>query len=201
MTETGSDEWEDQILAEMAKMFRDMGMPIDVQLLQQMMEQIREQFEKMGIDPEKLANTEMRFDVNADPEEMRKQMESMMNGPDGFAKIFKNMGIEIKVDNEVNVVEAKVEDSADEEEAILPREDVYVHEDRMYVTIDVSQHSDLNDAELELNLSDGGAVVQLMKKTQLRPFRRFDLPQKASQIVEWSLNNGILDITFELRNE
>jgi hypothetical protein len=100
----------------MAKMFSDMGMPIDVKLLQQMMEQIREQFEKMGIDTEKLANTEMRFDVNSDPEELRKQMEAMMNGPDGFANLFKNMGIDIKVDREVNVVEAEVEEE-DEENA------------------------------------------------------------------------------------
>jgi HSP20 family molecular chaperone IbpA len=71
----------------------------------------------------------------------------------------------------------------------------------MYVTIDVSRQEGLKQSELELNLSDGGTVVQLMKKTQLRPFRRFDLPQKASKIVEWSLNNGILDITFELGNE
>ncbi|MEO2222265.1 MAG: hypothetical protein ABGX29_05045, partial [Candidatus Poseidoniia archaeon] len=97
MTESGSDDWEDQILEEMAKMFSDMGMPIDVKLLQQMMGQIREQFEKMGIDPEKLANTEMRVDVNSNPEELRKQMETMMNGPDGFANLFKNMGIDIKV--------------------------------------------------------------------------------------------------------
>ena len=110
MTESGSDDWEDQILEEMAKMFSDMGMPIDVKLLQQMMGQIREQFEKMGIDPEKLANTEMRVDVNSNPEELRKQMETMMNGPDGFANLFKNMGIDIKVDKEVNVVEAEAEE-------------------------------------------------------------------------------------------
>ena len=199
MTESGGDDWEDQILEEMAKMFSDMGMPIDVKLLQQMMEQIREQFEKMGIDTEKLANTEMRFDVNSDPEELRKQMEAMMNGPDGFANLFKNMGIDIEVDREVNVVEAEVEE--EDEEKMLPCDDIYVHEDRLYVTIDITRQAGLNESELELNLSDGGTIVQLMKKTQLHPFRRFDLPQKASEIVEWNLNNGILDITFELRNE
>ena len=126
MTESGSDDWEDQILEEMAKMFSDMGMPIDVKLLQQMMGQIREQFEKMGIDPEKLANTEMRVDVNSDPEELRKQMETMMNGPDGFANLFKNMGIDIKVDKEVNVVEAEAEE--EDEDILLPCDDIYVHE-------------------------------------------------------------------------
>jgi len=199
MTESGRDDWEDQILEEMAKMFSEMGMPIDVKLLQQMMGQIREQFEKMGIDPEKLANTEMRVDVNSDPEQLRKQMETMMNGPDGFANLFKNMGIDIKVDKEVNVVEAEAEE--EDEDVLLSCDDVYVHENRMYVTIDVSRQEGLKQSELELNLSDGGTVIQLMKKTQLRPFRRFDLPQKASKIVEWSLNNGILDITFELGNE
>jgi hypothetical protein len=39
-----------------------------------------------------------------------------------------------------------------------------------------------------------------MKTTQLRPFKRFDLTEPASQIVEWSLNNGILDVIFDIRN-
>jgi hypothetical protein len=39
-----------------------------------------------------------------------------------------------------------------------------------------------------------------MRKTQLRPFKKFDLPEIADQIVEWSLNNGILDVVFDIRS-
>jgi len=38
----------------------------------------------------------------------------------------------------------------------------------------------------------------LMKKTQPHPFKRFILPEAAGQIVEWELNNGILDIKLDL---
>jgi HSP20 family molecular chaperone IbpA len=39
-----------------------------------------------------------------------------------------------------------------------------------------------------------------MKTAQLRPFKKFDLPNSVSQIVDWSLNNGILDVTFDIKN-
>jgi hypothetical protein len=39
-----------------------------------------------------------------------------------------------------------------------------------------------------------------MRKTQLRPFKKFDLPESAGRVVEWSLNNGILDVIFDIRN-
>jgi HSP20 family molecular chaperone IbpA len=70
----------------------------------------------------------------------------------------------------------------------------------MYATIDLSRQLDIIDSELELNLIDGGNILQLMRKTQLRPFKKFDLPESADKIVEWSLNNGILDVIFDIRN-
>ena len=45
------------MLEQMAKMFADMGMPIDVELLQNMMRQVRDQFEEMGLDPDRMAST------------------------------------------------------------------------------------------------------------------------------------------------
>ena len=53
---------------------------------------------------------------------------------------------------------------------------------------------------LETAFDEGcsAANLQLMRKTQARPFKRLILPQAAGQIVEWELNNGILDITFDL---
>ena len=198
MDENSKDEWEEQMLKEMARMFSDMGMPIDINILRNMLSQVREQFEKMGIDPEKLSNQDMKIDINGNSDDFRKTMESMLNGPDGFSELFRNMGVNIQVNNPTPVVEAELnqEDNIEEEVQV----DIHVHEDRMYATVDISRDLDVVESELEINLIDSGRAFQLMKTTQLRPFKKFDLPNSVSQIVEWSLNNGILDVIFDIRN-
>ena len=57
---------------------------------------------------------------------------------------------------------------------------------------------DIRHDDIELVLSSGGEVLQLMRKTQSHPLKRFILPEAVDQISEWNLNNGILDITFDL---
>ena len=183
----------------MAEMFNKMGMSIDVSMLKNMMSQVREQFEKMGIDPEKMSNKDMKIDINGDPDEFRRTMESMLNGPDGISELFRNMGVNVQVNNPSPVVDATLENEEDVDEKLLVA-DIHVHEDRMYATIDLSRQLDIIDSELELNLIDGGNILQLMRKIQLRPFKKFDLPESADKIVEWSLNNGILDVIFDIRN-
>ena len=198
MDENSKDEWEEQMLKEMARMFSDMGMPIDINILRNMLSQVREQFEKMGIDPEKLSNQDMKIDINGNSDDFRKTMESMLNGPDGFSELFRNMGVNIQVNNPTPVVDAELnqEDNIEEEVQV----DIHVHEDRMYATVDISRDLDVVESELEINLIDSGRAFQLMKTTQLRPFKKFDLPNSVSQIVGWSLNNGILDVIFDIRN-
>lgn len=199
MDSNNSDDWEEKMLEEMAEMFNKMGMSIDVSMLKNMMSQVREQFEKMGIDPEKMSNKDMKIDINGDPDEFRRTMESMLNGPDGISELFRNMGVNVQVNNPSPVVDATLENEEDVDEKLLVA-DIHVHEDRMYATIDLSRQLDIIDSELELNLIDGGNILQLMRKTQLRPFKKFDLPESADKIVEWSLNNGILDVIFDIRN-
>ena len=198
MDENSKDEWEEQMLKEMARMFSDMGIPIDINILRNMLSQVREQFEKMGIDPEKLSNQDMKIDINGNSDDFRKTMESMLNGPDGFSELFRNMGVNIQVNNPTPVVDAELnqEDNIEEEVQV----DIHVHEDRMYATVDISRDLDVVESELEINLIDSGRAFQLMKTTQLRPFKKFNLPNSVGQIVEWSLNNGILDVIFDIRN-
>ena len=198
MDENSRDDWEEQMLKDMAKMFSEMGMPIDIEILRNMLSQVREQFQKLGIDPEKLSNQDMKIDINGDSEEFRRTMESMLNGSDGLSELFRNMGVNVQVNNPTPVVDAELSQQEDIEEELTV--DIYVHEDRMYATVDLSRHLDIIESELEINLIDSGRVFQLMKTTQLRPFKKFDLPNSASQIVEWSLNNGILDVVFDIRN-
>ena len=197
MDDAGRDDWEEQMLKEMVKMFSEMGMPIDMSMLQNMMTQVREQFEKIGLDPEKMANKDLKIDINGDPDEFRRTMESMLNGPEGISKLFRDIGINVQVNNPTPVVNAKLENDDEVEDKLL-QADIHIHNDRMYATIDLSRQLDIIESEIELNLIDGGTVLQLMKKTQLRPFIKFDLPESVSKIVDWSLNNGILDVIFDI---
>ena len=199
MEDTNRDEWEDKMLKEMVKMFSEMGMPIDMSMLQNMMSQVREQFDKIGIDPEKMANKDLKIDINGDPDEFRRTMESMLNGPEGISKLFRDIGSNVEVNNPTPVVDAELDHVEEVDEKLLEA-DIHIHEDRMYATIDLSRQLEIIESEIELNLIDGGTILQLMKKTQLRPFKKFDLPESVAQIVDWSLNNGILDVIFNIKN-
>ena len=199
MEDANKDEWEDKMLKEMVKMFSEMGMPIDMSMLQNMMSQVREQFDKIGIDPEKMANKDLKIDINGDPDEFRRTMESMLNGPEGISKLFRDIGINVQVNNPTPVVDAELDHVEEVDEKLLEA-DIHIHEDRMYATIDLSRQLEIIESEIELNLIDGGTILQLMKKTQLRPFKKFDLPESVAQIVDWSLNNGILDVIFNIKN-
>ena len=198
MDKNSKDEWEEQMLEEMAKMFSDMGMPMDIEILRNMLSQVRDQFQKLGIDPEKLSNQDMKIDINGDSDVFRKTMESMLNGSNGFSDLFRNMGVNIQVNDPTPVVDAELDKKEDEEYEL--QVDIHVHENRIYATLDLSHELDIVESELEINLIDSGRAFQLMKTTQLRPFKKFDLPNSVSQIVDWSLNNGILDVIFNIRN-
>jgi hypothetical protein len=202
MSTVDKDEFDDRLLKEMAKMFSEMGMPIDVEMLQNMMHQVRQQFEEMGIDPEQMSSTDIRMRTDVDPEEFRKQMETMLSGPGGMGDMFRNMGIKVQFDGSPSVAEApKIEvdeEVTEESDDELPIEDVFIHEDRMCITVDISRFTDIEPEEVELNLTGGGEILQLMKTTQMRPLKRYTLPHSADNIVEWNLNNGILDVKFDI---
>jgi hypothetical protein len=146
-----------------------------------------------------MANKDLKIDINGDPDEFRRTMESMLNGPEGISKLFRDIGINVEVNNPTPVVDAELDHVEEVDEKLLEA-DIHIHEDRMYATIDLSRQLEIIESEIELNLIDGGTILQLMKKTQLRPFKKFDLPESVAQIVDWSLNNGILDVIFNIKN-
>ena len=97
-------------------------------------------------------------------------------------------------------VEVSVEESTQSpDDDSIPDDDVYVDDGQMHITIDISRHSDIDAGGIELSLTGGGEVLQLMRTTQLRPFKRYVLPHVARGQPHWDLNNGILDITFDLQ--
>ena len=190
---------EEEAIEEMARMFEQMGMPLDVKTLKSMMDQVRNQFEEMGIDPEKMSMSEVKFGLNSDPEEFMKNFESMINGPQGLGEFLKKMGVDLHIKPSVSEVSVDVDENEQSaEDNLIPDEDVYIDGRKMLVTIDVSKHSDISADSLELSLTGGGEVLQLLRKNQIRPFRTFVLPRVSRGQPKWAINNGILDITFDL---
>ena len=196
MSDSNSDEWEEKMIEQMLNLFNQMGMPIDKSELEDTISRIRQQFDSLGIDAESIYNSNVKMNFQGDPENFRKQMESFLNHPEGFSEIFKNMGINVQVGPDDEPAEVVVEEEQ-EDESDVPLEDTYIDGTSMYVTIDVSNIVDLDEGSFELILSHGGKVLQLMRRTQLRPIKSINLPQAASSVSDWNLNNGILDITFD----
>ena len=197
------DEWEDQILKQMVEMFRQMGLDLDEADLSKMMNQIQSQFEDLGIDPEKLSSGNVKINLQGDFGNLG-DMIGQGNVPD-LSDLFSKMGVDVKMGKgqEPDPVEIKVEEAEDDTETVqhVPIADIYVDGDSMNITIDISRHDELEDSELEINLSGGGSTLQLMRTTQMRPLQSYELPKAAESIDAWELNNGILDITLTLRDE
>ena len=200
MTDENWDNFDDEAIEEMVRMFEQMGMPVDINTLKSMIKQVRSQFEEMGIDPEKVSMSEVKLGLNSDPEEFMKNLESMISGPQGLGDFLKKMGVDIHIKPSVSEVRVDVDESQHEsKDDSVPEEDVYVNNDQMFVTIDVSKFDDISPDNLELSLTGEGVVLQMLRTNQIRPFRTFVLPNASSRVANWEINNGILDITFELK--
>ena len=198
MKENNSDDIDQKILEEMARVFEQMGMPVDMKTLRAMFEQVRGQFEEMGFDLNRVEMGEVG--VNENPEEFVKRMESVFNSSDGFGEFMKKMGVNIKVKKSEPEIKVDIDDqNQDLEDESIPEDDVYISENIMNVIIDISKFTEVNSENLELSLTGRGEVIQLLRTTQLRPFKAYILPRIAKGQPSWSLNNGILDITFELQ--
>ncbi|MDP6906269.1 MAG: hypothetical protein QF440_02505 [Candidatus Thalassarchaeaceae archaeon] len=195
------DEWEDQILKQMLEMFRKMGMDVDEDDLMRMMDQIQSQFDNLGIDPEKIRSGDVKINLQSDFGDIG---EILGKGAPDISSILDQMGVDIKMGkkSEPELVEIEIEEeSEDDDDSVnsIPIADVYVDGDSMNITIDVSRHDGIDDSEVELNLTGGGSTLHLMRATQLHPIQRFELPKAAESVDNWEINNGILDITFTLR--
>ena len=196
------DEWEDQLLKQMVEMFRQMGMDVDESDLARMMNQIQSQFDNLGIDPEKLRSGDVKFNLQGDFGNLGEMLGK--GGVPDLSEIFSKMGVDVKMGKgknpepvEVEVTEVEEVDDVKQ----VPIADIYVDGDSMNITIDVSRHDELDDSELELNLSGGGSTLQLMRTTQMQPLQSYELPKAAESVDTWELNNGILDIILTLRDE
>ena len=182
-------DWEEQMLKQMEEMFRSMGMNIDIEQLRSLMDQFRGQFESMGLDSERLEKGDVNF--NFDMSKLMKMFQSGMSPED----MLSNLGVDVKVDAAPAVIDIE-DDEVSNEILKLPADDIYLSGWNMSVTVDIS--TKVVDQEIEVALSSGGEVIQLLSNPSDPPLVQIELPHQCDDVVDWSINNGILDITLKL---
>jgi HSP20 family molecular chaperone IbpA len=189
---TGNDDFEEKLIEQITELFRNMGMNLDKKQIRALMEQFRSQFENLGLDAEKIAKGDVNF--NFDLSQLSKMFEKGKSVED----ILQNLGVDVQVDaNPIEVDLPEIDDVKDEIYK-LPADDVYLDGWNMSVTIDFTLKGDVEESEVELSLIRNGHQLEILKNTQASPLARVKLPHPCDEVVEWSLNNGILDVTLKL---
>ena len=184
-----AEDWEEKMLEQMAEMFQKMGMTVDIDQLKAMMKQFQSKFEAMGIDPERLAKGDVNF--NFDMSDISKLFQSGMPIND----MLSNLGVDVKVD--AAPVEVDIEESETSNEVLrLPSDDIYLSGWNMSITVDFSTRTDFE--EIEVALSSGGEMLEILSDPTEPPLAQIELPHQCDDVVDWSINNGILDITLKL---
>jgi len=188
----GNDDFEEKLIEQITELFRNMGMNLDKEQIRALMEQFRSQFENLGLDAEKIAKGDVNF--NFDLSQLSKMFEKGKSVED----ILQNLGVDVQVDaNPIEVDTPEIDDLNDEIYK-LPADDVYLDGWNMSVTIDFTLKGDVEETEVELSLIRNGHQLEILKNTQSSPLARVKLPHPCDEVVEWSLNNGILDVTLKL---
>ena len=184
------EEWEEQMIRQISEMFKEMGMPVDKAILRGMIANFREQFEKMGIDPEKLSSDSVNLNIDLS------QFQDMLSGSGDIKDLFERMGVKVEVD--AKPVEVDPIEDEEEQTPLLPPPDFYLDGWMMNVTVDCSMQIELNQENIEVSLINDGEVIEVMRSTQTNPITKIDLPHPCEDLVEWEFNNGILDLTLKL---
>ena len=187
-----ADDWEEQMIDRLVEMFQNMGMSLSKQQIKALMEQFKSQFDKIGLDAEKMAKGDVNF--NFDLSNLAKMFQSGQSMED----ILGNLGMDIQVD--AAPVEVETPEIKEERDEILklPSDDFYLDGWNMSIIVDFSLKGDVKEMQMDMNLSKGGSMLEIVKETQVKPMARIKLPHPCEDVVGWSLNNGILDITLKL---
>ncbi len=189
---SAADDWEEQMIDRLVEMFKNMGMSLSKQQIKALMGQFKSQFDKMGLDAEKMAKGDVNF--NFDLSNLAKMFQSGQSIED----ILGNLGMDIQVDAApVEVETPEIKDDVDEV-LKLPNDDFYLDGWNMSIIVDFSLKGDVKEMQMDMNLSKGGSMLEILKETQIKPMARIKLPHPCEDVVGWSMNNGILDITLKL---
>ena len=189
---SAADDWEEQMIDRLVEMFQNMGMSLSKQQIKALMGQFKSQFDKMGLDSEKMAKGDVNF--NFDLSNLAKMFQSGQSMED----ILGNLGMDIQVDAApVEVETPEIKEDVDEV-LKLPSDDFYLDGWNMSIIVDFSLKGDVKEMQMDMNLSKGGSMLEILKETQVKPMARIKLPHPCEDVVGWSMNNGILDITLKL---
>ena len=189
---TNGEDWEEKLIEQLVEMFRNMGMHMDKEQIRGMMEQFRSQFENMGLDAEKIAKGDVNFNFDLS------QLAKMFQSGKSMEDILSNLGMDIQVDaSPVEIKAPEVKESLDDV-INIPANDVYLDGWNMAVTVDFTLRGDVEESELELELVRKGNRISVIKDTMPAPLAQIELPHPCEDLVDWSLNNGVLDITLKL---
>lgn len=184
-----AEDWEEKMLEQMAEMFKSMGMNIDIEQLRGLMDQFRGQFDALGIDAERLAKGDVNFNLD-----MSNLMKLFQSGK-SIDELLSNLGVDVKVDAAPVIVD--VEDDLPTNDILsLPADDIYLSGWNMSITVDFSTRPEIE--EIEIALSSGGEEIHVLSDPTEPPLAQIALPHQCEDVVDWSLNNGILDITLKL---
>jgi len=168
-----------------------MGIPFKRDQLRGLLNQIRDQVEALGLDPEQLAKGDANF--NLDMSDIAK----LFTSGGSLEDMLKNFGVDVRVDATPVELDPSALEST-EETLKLPTEDIYLDGWNMSVTIDFTLKGDLETEQLEIELIKEGSQIEIMRSTQPAPLALVQLPHPCDDVVDWTLNNGILDITLKL---
>ena len=186
---TGGDDWEERLMEQLLQMLATFGIEFDRDDLERMMDLFRNHLENMGLDLEK-ANGDVRF--NLDMEELGRLFQ---NGG-GLEDLMRGLGLDVTVDaKQVEVDDEALDANPDID---LPPSDVFLEDWNMIITLDVARKADLTEDQVELALVERGQQIEVLRRTQITPVARVALPHRCEDVVDWTLNNGILDITLRL---
>lgn len=193
---SAADDWEEQMIDRMVEMFKNMGMSLSKQQIKALMSQFKSQFDKMGLDAENMAKGDVNF--NFDLSNLAKMFQSGQSMED----ILGNLGMDIQVDAApVEVETPEIKDDGDEI-LKLPSDDFYLDGWNMSIIVDLSLKAKIpsNDMQLAMNLSKGGSMLEIVQETEdsFVTMARIKLPHPCEDVIGWSMNNGILDLTMKL---
>jgi len=188
----GGKDWEDDLIEQMVEMFKGMGMSLNKEQVRKLMTQFRSQFENMGIDAEKIAKGDVNF--NFDLSNLSKLFQSGQSMED----ILSNLGVDLQVDAAPVEIKTPEVESQDEDVLKLPVDDIYLDGWNMSVTVDFTLKEEIHEDEVELSLISDGSLLKIMKSTGISPVARIELPHPCEDVIDWSLTNGILDVTLKL---
>ena len=195
-----SEEWEDGLIDQLLSMFNQLGMEMSRDQLMGLINQIRGQFEGMGIDMEKLESGDIAIDAQANMDALAKAIGSMMSNGGEIGDLLGTMGFKVDVQPKTVTVETPTQNEKNDSNSESGEEleaDVHIWNSTMHITIDLT-HDNVENDNLDLTLTDGGTILQIIKGNQLRPFRKLDLERVANEVISWNLNNGILDIELSI---